>query len=229
VVISWQLVQATATAVSSSPGSPSVLGQPVTFTATVTNTSGSATPTGSVQFKIDGADYSSPVSVSGTGSSATASVSDSSLGVGSHSVVAYYTNTDGSFSNSDNSASVFQQQVNYSWSGFLAPIVGSNLNVVKAGQSIPVQFSLAGNQGLSIFASGSPVSVQESCSSLGDLSDDTISPTDTAGGSGLQYDPTTNTYTYVWKTYKSWSGTCRQLQIQLADGTLAKRADFQFK
>jgi hypothetical protein len=34
--------------------------------------------------------------------------------------------------------------------------------------------------------------------------------TDSAGGSGLQFDSTTGTYTYVWKTSKSWAGTCQQ-------------------
>jgi len=44
-------------------------------------------------------------------------------------------------------------------------------------------------------------------------------PTVTAGNSSLAYDPTTQTYTYVWKTAKSWAGTCRQLDVQLIDGT----------
>jgi hypothetical protein len=43
--------------------------------------------------------------------------------------------------------------------------------------------------------------------------------TDTAGGSGLQYDPGTGTYTYVWKTSKSWAGTCQQFDLRLTDGT----------
>jgi hypothetical protein len=119
-------------------------------------------------------------------------------------------------------------QVVYGFSGFFSPINSTQLNMVKAGQSIPVQFSLGGNQGLLIFATGSPASVGESCTSLSQLPDNTISPTDTAGGSGLQYDSTSNTYTYVWKTDKSWSGTCRQLQVTLIDGT-THTADFQFK
>lgn len=100
--------------------------------------------------------------------------------------------------------------------------------MVHAGQSIPVQFSLGGNQGLSIFAAGYPATVGESCGSWSQLPDNSISSTDTAGGSSLQYDSASNTYTYVWKTDKSWSGTCRQLQVKLIDGT-TQTADFQFK
>ena len=41
----------------------------------------------------------------------------------------------------------------------------------------------------------------------------------TAGSSGLQYDPLTDEYTYVWKTQKSWAGSCRILTFQLDDGS----------
>lgn len=52
--------------------------------------------------------------------------------------------------------------------------------------------------------------------------------TDTADGSGLQYDPGSSTYTYVWKTSKAWTGTCQQFTLQLTDGT-THTADFQVK
>jgi len=32
---------------------------------------------------------------------------------------------------------------------------------------------------------------------------------------------------YVWKTNKAWAGTCRQLDVQLSDGT-DHLADFEF-
>jgi hypothetical protein len=51
--------------------------------------------------------------------------------------------------------------------------------------------------------------------------------TTTPGASGLQYDPLTNTYTYVWKTQKSWAGQCRTFRITFDDGTY-RTADFSF-
>jgi hypothetical protein len=57
---------------------------------------------------------------------------------------------------------------------------------------------------------------------------DTIEQTLTAGGSSLQYNAVTQTYTYVWKTNKAWAGTCRELQVRLDDGT-DHTALFQFK
>src|SRR5205823_4946746 len=76
----------TTTSVSSSVN-PSVYGQSVSFTANVSaNAPASGTPGGTVQFTIDGVDYGSAVALSG----GTASVSDSGLAVGNHSVSATY-------------------------------------------------------------------------------------------------------------------------------------------
>ena len=98
------------------------------------------------------------------------------------------------------------------------------MNVVKAGQAIPVKFSLGGNMGLAIMAAGYPRSVAMTCA--GGLQD-AVEETLTAGGSSLSYDPTTGQYIYVWKSEKSWAATCRQLQVKLADGTY-HNADFSF-
>ena len=51
--------------------------------------------------------------------------------------------------------------------------------------------------------------------------------TDTPGKSGLSYDATTDTYTYVWKTDKAWAGTCRRLIVSFGDGSV-RTADFAF-
>jgi predicted extracellular nuclease len=114
----------------------------------------------------------------------------------------------------------------YNFTGFFSPI--DNLpvfNVVKAGQSIPVKFSLSGDQGLSIFAAGSPSSQALVCQT--GTATDIIEETVTAGSSGLSYDPATDTYTYVWKTNKSWANSCRQLTVALNDGT-THQANFNF-
>ena len=111
-------------------------------------------------------------------------------------------------------------QVAWPFAGFLAPVDNvPTLNVVKTGQAVPVKFGLGGNRGLSIFAAGYPAMETISCSTSAPL--DTIEQTVTAGGSSLQYDASSNQYTYVWKTPSSgWpSGACRQLIMKLVDGT----------
>lgn len=116
--------------------------------------------------------------------------------------------------------------VNYNWTGFFQPVNNMpTLNISKAGSSIPVKFSLSGNQGLNIFAAGSPGSAPITCDSTDPT--DPIESTVTAGSSSLSYDPTADQYIYVWKTDKSWAGTCRQLTVTLVDGT-KHRANFKF-
>ena len=80
--------------VSSSPN-PSVLTQPVTFSVNVTAVPpATGTPTGTVQFIVDGTNYGPPVSLSG----GSASVTDLGLGAGTHTITAVYLG-DGTFNN----------------------------------------------------------------------------------------------------------------------------------
>jgi DNA-binding beta-propeller fold protein YncE len=121
----------------------------------------------------------------------------------------------------------FTVTVQYNFAGFFPPVANlPALNMVQAGRAIPVKFSLSGNKGLGIFAVGSPSSGPIACNS----SDPAIllEETVTAGGSSLSYDPITDQYIYVWKTEQGWAGTCRQLVVQLNDGSI-HRANFKFK
>src|SRR4030095_9070789 len=110
--------------------------------------------------------------------------------------------------------------------GFFQPV--DNLpavNVANAGSAIPVKFSLNGNKGITILAAGFPTSQPFAC---GSGTPDDIEETSTATISGLSYNATTDTYTYVWKTDRAWKGACRQLNVKLNDGT-SHVANFQFK
>lgn len=113
----------------------------------------------------------------------------------------------------------------YAFRGFFPPV--DNLPIVnrmRGGRAVPVKFSLGGDRGLDIFATGFPRVASMACT--GEQTD-AIEETVAAGGSVLQYDPATDLYTYVWKTQQSWAGTCRELIVRLADGT-EKRAHFRF-
>lgn len=107
----------------------------------------------------------------------------------------------------------------FAWTGFLRPVDNlPTLNTVKAGSAVPVKFQLGGDQGLSVMAAGYPSSSVAQCDASAGT--DAIEETATAGQSVLQYDSVTQTYTYVWKTDKAWAGSCRQLRVKLADGTV---------
>jgi hypothetical protein len=124
-------------------------------------------------------------------------------------------------------SSADQYTYTYPFTGYQAPVDNPpTVNQVNRGQAIPMQFSLGGNYGLNIIAVGYPTVTQISCTTGAPVNTGTL--TDTAGGSGLQFDSATGTYTYVWKTSKSWAGTCQQFDLRLNDGT-DHTADFQFK
>ena len=115
----------------------------------------------------------------------------------------------------------------YTFTGFFSPVDNlPTVNLVGAGRAIPVKFSLGGDQGLDIFAAGYPKSQQIACDSTATV--DGIEETLTAGGNSLSYDPASDIYNYVWKTDKLWAGTCRQLVLELDDGSV-HRANFKFK
>jgi len=114
----------------------------------------------------------------------------------------------------------------FEFDGFFAPVDNGMANIVKAGRAIPVKFSLGGDRGPDIFADGSPYSRSLTCSGLED--GDVVEETVTGGQSGLHYDAGTDTYTYVWKTNRAWTDTCRRLVLEFADGTTAT-AVFSFQ
>jgi hypothetical protein len=133
--------------------------------------------------------------------------------VGSHSVTCYAEDNAGNTNEANANYSVI-----YDFSGFFRPVDnGGVYNTVKAGQAIPVKFSLGGNQGLSILAANSPTSAKVPCNAT--APQDQIEETVTAGGSSLSYDSLTNQYNYVWKSDKAWAGSCRMLTVKLIDGT----------
>ena len=115
----------------------------------------------------------------------------------------------------------------YNFSGFFQPVDNlPTLNIATAGSSIPVKFSLGGNQGFAIFASGFPASSAIPCdaSEPGVVIEESVN----AGNSSLSYDATNDQYSYVWKTEKPWKGTCRMLVVKFSDVT-QHLAKFRFR
>lgn len=116
----------------------------------------------------------------------------------------------------------------YNFQGFFGSVKNPpKLNRVKPGSTVPVVFSLSGDQGTDIFVSGSPSSHEIDCDTQAPL--DAPEPTLPAGsGNGLSYDATTDRYTYRWKTQGDWlPGSCRELTLRINDAT-SHRAFFRF-
>jgi hypothetical protein len=109
IVLTAQAATATPTTtrVASSRPGRATYGQSITFTATVAPSSGSGTPTGTVQFQIDGVNVGSPVTL--TGGSATPTTT---LAVGQHTVAALYLSNTPQFADSEDAGSPLAQAVN---------------------------------------------------------------------------------------------------------------------
>jgi len=152
----------------------------------------------------------------------TATVSGTATGaVGEHPVTYRVTDEAG---NEDSEISAYA--VIWRFAGFFSPVDNQpTVNAVRAGSSVPVKFSLGGDQGLAILAGGSPISQRVGCTT-GSVDD--IEETVTAGASQLSYDTVSGLYSYIWKTDRSSTGTCRQLVLKLADGT-SHAADFRMR
>ena len=106
------------------------------------------------------------------------------------------------------------------------PIDNIKFNAVKAGRGIPLEFTLNGNYGLKILASGYPVSLDVPCTSKNVGRKELR--TETTGNNQLSYGASTDRYRFVWNTDKKLAGTCRHLALKIKDGS-THTAYFQFK
>ena len=115
----------------------------------------------------------------------------------------------------------------YTFTGFFQPVDNPpTRNVVNPGAAVPLRFILTGALGLAIFEAGFPASQQVQCDTFAPL--DEVEETVSAGNSTLTVDPSTGEYSYVWKTEKGWTKSCRRLLLQFNDGS-SQSAVFTFK
>ncbi len=133
-----QVVNSNTTTSVTSSLQPSVYGQSVTFTATVAALVGNATPTGTVQFVIDGSNYGNPVSLSSSG---VATIGDAALSTGTHTVVANYSG-DGNLLSPSNGALPGGQLVNQDSTTTTAV---ASANSVAYGQSLNITANVTAN------------------------------------------------------------------------------------
>jgi hypothetical protein len=114
----------------------------------------------------------------------------------------------------------------FGFEGFAAPVDNDQINIAKAGQTVPVTWRLTDSDGIAV---SDPASF-ESLTSQASGACATM-PTDAiesySGGSGLQY-LGDGTWQYNWKTFKDYAGQCRTMTVALSDGT-THQATFQFK
>jgi hypothetical protein len=111
----------------------------------------------------------------------------------------------------------------YDFRGFLGDVGNPPIvNRVKAGDTVRVQFSLAGDQGMDIIEAGYPTFAAHACGASGGTE---VSVT--AGKKGLTYDARKDAYSFWWSTSAEWKKTCGTFILKLDDGTF-HTAEFVF-
>jgi virginiamycin B lyase len=201
------LQTATTTTVAAS-ANPSVLNQPVTFTATVTPAPGTTIPSGSVDF-FD-TTTNTDLGTAALSSGGTASVTASNLAVGAHVIKATYAGQ-GAFLGS---AGTLTQQVDYQYSGFLPPL--SNGLAFEVNRTIPIKFTLSDGNGNAITSLSAVTSLQiQALDANGNPVNAPFNPTST-NNQGLQN--TGGQYLFNWQT-KGLAAGSYQIVLKLADGT----------
>jgi hypothetical protein len=219
---------ATSTAIVSSLN-PSVLGQPVTFTATVTSAAG--VPTGTVTF-LDGAATLGASAVSG----GAASFATAGLSGGLHSITAVY---GGSPSFAGSASGVLAQTVLvfYTFTGFLTPMAPAGTLAAPSfsgsanyGSAIPVKWKLQDSAGSFLSDLSTTQLLQAVAYTGGACSGQATgqayvlyNPTSGAtGGSTFRYDTGNNQFIFNWDTSYVAGPGCYEIELQLNDGSAIK-------
>ena len=100
----------------------------------------------------------------------------------------------------------------FGFEGFLPPVQASGTATANAGSTIPVRFRLTETTGLDVLFVPSS-SWQVDCTTGEPIG----TPARTGATVGLTQDPN-GSYTYDWKTLKSWANTCRVFEVTFDDG-----------
>lgn len=140
--------------------------------------------------------------------------------VGSRTVTATATDNVGHTTTADCTVAVI-----YTFTGFFRPLLNPPATTtVRAGDTVQLSWSLDGDRGLGVLATGYPRSAPITCGTSPALTDGAP----TASRRGLQYLASpSGRYAYGWQTQGSWAGTCRQVVVLLDDGTY-HRANLRF-
>jgi hypothetical protein len=125
----------------------SVYAQPVTFTATVSGTQGTAT--GSVQFEVDGVDFNTPVRLSGR----IAVLTTTGLSAGSHAIAAFYLSDSTVYTDSSTTMPLTENVSQASQSITFGPLSPARIGVgpitltATSSSGLPVDFSVISGPG----------------------------------------------------------------------------------
>jgi Tol biopolymer transport system component len=114
--------------------------------------------------------------------------------------------------------------VRYRWLGWQPPVAGRGRGADEAGRTIPLAFAVEGASGAAVVAGVQVAAVPCSGNALVAAGDPRLEPADAtindAGQDGRGM--------VLWRTSRGYAGSCRQLLLELTDGSL-HRLTFEFR
>jgi hypothetical protein len=116
-------------------------------------------------------------------------------------------------------------QIVYKFAGFSAPLSSWTWNTIQGGRSVPIKWQLGAADGTFV---SDPSAVTSIWPELTTCNVGSPGSPPQGGAAGVKYDPVSRQYIYVWPTARSWSGSCRYVNLLLKDG-LVWRAAFVVK
>jgi hypothetical protein len=115
----------------------------------------------------------------------------------------------------------------FDFTGFVPPVEDPPaLNRVNAGRVVPIAFAfaLAGDPGPGVLEGALVRRVD--CDTL--EPEGGFEPAASPGGAAPRSTASSGRYAFPWKTQKSWAGSCRELALELVDGSV-QQAYFRFR
>jgi hypothetical protein len=98
--------------------------------------------------------------------------------------------------------------IHYPFDGFYSPLLAEpTIGSVRAGDTVPVKFSLRGDRGLDVVSR----TAWRPCGA-------TTNDSSPVFGS-LSYSTGPDRYAFMWQSDKTWAGSCREFLLMLRDGT----------
>lgn len=217
-------------AVVASPN-PAVMGDTVTLTATVDDSTTGGSNIDTAEFNVDGGSFSAMTAADGAYDSPTENVTASFAApeVGDHQICVR--GTDASKNTGAETCITLTVESIYTFGGFKPPVRLGVVNKANAPRTVPIKFTLT------LTADGSPVSDPTAiqafqsyavdCSTLSGDSATAVTEK-SPGKSGLRYQGRGN-WIFNWKTDKAYAGTCRNFFILFSDGSTSPEVTFQFR
>jgi hypothetical protein len=216
------------TTVRSSPN-PVIRCSDVTITATIDDAATGGSAIASAEYAMDGGVWTAMSADDGAFDEVNEDVAatlatDRSWAPGVHSVCVRGTDAAG---NPGDGQACNAFTVGYSFDGFYQPVDMASTNIAKAGQAIPVKWTLSDDCGII----DDPASLSNLYSypvTCGELTPSADVVEEYAGSSGLQYSGD-GLWQFNWKTPRTYAGTCRVMHVGFDDGRYSDSAAFEFR